>query len=196
MPVMSTLEQAWCRSVPWRAFTRRVAFPWAIGSVELEGNILELGSGSGAMAAELLHRYPAIRLIATDVDPAMRTAARRRLEPFGDRARVMGADATSLPFDDDAFDGVISFIMLHHVIDWEGALAEAARVLRPGGFLVGYDLMLSGPNRLLHRLDRSPHRMATAVGLRAQLGTLPFADVSVRSGLAGTVARFQARAHG
>lgn len=192
MSAMSVLEQAWCRSMPWRAFTRRVVFPWAIGSIELRGDILELGSGSGAMAAELLERYPAIRLTATDVDPAMRSAAVRRLERFGDRARVLEADATRLSFDDASFDGVISFIMLHHVIDWEGALAEAARVLRPDGLLAGYDLMLSGPNRLVHRLDRSPHRMATAEGLRSRLAELPFADVIVRPGLASTVARFRA----
>jgi ubiquinone/menaquinone biosynthesis C-methylase UbiE len=190
MPVMSTLEQAWCRSLPWRQFTRRVVFPWAIGSTELHGDILELGSGSGAMAAELLERYPTIRLTATDVDPAMRSAAARRLERFGERVQVQEADATRLPFPDASFDGVVTFIMLHHVIDWEDALAEAARVLRPGGILAGYDLMLSGPNRLIHRLDRSPHRMATTDGLRSRLAALPFADISVRPGLGGTIARF------
>lgn len=193
MPVMSTVEQAWCRSLPWRQFTRRVVFPWAIGSVELRGDVLELGSGSGAMAAELLKRYPAIRLTATDVDPAMRAAATRRLEPFGARVQVQDADATHLPFDDASFDGVISFIMLHHVIDWEDALAEVARVLRPGGIVAGYDLMRSGPNRLVHRLDRSPHRMASPDDLRARLTELQLADVDVRPGLRGTVARFRAR---
>jgi hypothetical protein len=53
MPVMSAVEQAWCRSLPWRAFSRRVVFPWAIGDTDLLGDVLELGSGSGAMAVEL-----------------------------------------------------------------------------------------------------------------------------------------------
>src|SRR5688572_7220057 len=130
MPIMSTVEQAWCRSAPWRAFTRRVVFPWAIGALDLHGDVLELGSGSGAMAAELLERYPAIRLTATDVDPAMRSDAAKRLAHFGDRVQVQEADATQLPFPDASFDAVVSFIMLHHVIAWEEALAEAARVLR------------------------------------------------------------------
>jgi ubiquinone/menaquinone biosynthesis C-methylase UbiE len=145
------------------------------------------------MAAELLDRYPSIRLTATDVDPAMRAAAARRLAPFGDRADVRDADATGLPFPDASFDGVVSFIMLHHVIDWERALGEIARVLRPGGILVGYDLMLSGVNRLVHRIDRSPHRMATAPELRARLAELPFEDVTVFEGLGAMVARFGAR---
>ena len=171
-------------------FTRRVVVPWAIGPTDLRGDILEVGSGSGAMAAELLERYPTIRLTATDVDPAMRSAASRRLARFGDRVQVQEADATRLPFGDDSFDGVVSFIMLHHVIAWEDALAEMARVLRPGGVLAGYDLMRSGPNRLLHRHGETTHRLATADALRSRLAELPLAEVSVRPGLLGTVARF------
>ena len=193
MPVMSKVEQLWCRSLPWRAFTRRAVFPWALGPAELRGDVLELGSGSGAMAVELLERYPAIRLTATDVDPAMRAAATARLDRYGERATVREADAVNLPFDDATFDAVVSFIMLHHVIDWERALAEIARVLRPGGVFAGYDLVASGPARLLHRVDRSHSRPATAAGLRAELAKLPFDDVAVTGGLGGLVARFTAR---
>ena len=192
MPVMSAIEQAWCRSLPWRAFTRRVVFPWAIGDTVLHGDVLELGSGSGAMAAALLDRYPTIRLTATDVDPAMRDAAAQRLAPYGDRVEVREADATSLPFADGSFDAVVSFIMLHHVIDWEQALAEIARVLRPGGVLVGYDLVESPLSRATHHLDRSPHRMASVAALRARLGELPFAASAVTPVLGGLVTRFHA----
>src|SRR5205807_10382353 len=116
-----------------------------------------------------------------------------RLHRFGDRVQVQEADATQLPFADASFDGVVNFIMLHHVIAWQDALAEAARVLRPGGVLAGYDLMRSGPNRLLHRHDGSRHRLTTAGALRARLAELPLSDVSVRPGLGGMVARFHAR---
>ena len=193
MPVMSRIEQAWCRSLPWRAFTRRVVFPWAIGDTELHGDVLELGSGSGAMAAALLDRYPEIRLTATDVDPAMRAAATSRLAHYGQRAEVREADATQLPFGDASFDAVISFIMLHHVIDWEQALAEIARVLRPGGLFAGYDLVESTMTRLTHRLDRSPHRMTTVEELRAGIGELPFGDITVDPSLGRLVTRFHAR---
>ena len=193
MPVMSRVEQAWCRSLPWRTFTRRAVFPWAIGPADLTGDVLELGSGSGAMAVALLERYPAIRLTATDVDPAMLAAARRRLELFGDRAEVTEADAARLPFGDESFDAVVSFIMLHHVIGWEDALGEVARVLRPGGRIVGYDLVLSRPAKVLHRLDRSPHRLATVTALRERLGELGIVDLSVDTAVGGLVARFGGR---
>ena len=192
MPVMSTIEQAFCRSVPWRAFTQRVVFPSAVGDTGLDGEVLELGSGSGAMAGALLERYPTIRLTATDVDPAMRAAASQRLARHGDRAQVRNADATNLPFDDASFDAVVSFIMLHHVIDWEQALSEIARVLRPGGALAGYDLVESPLSRATHRLDRSPHRMASVAALRARFEELPFTNVSVTPGLGALVTRFRA----
>ena len=193
MPAMSALEQAWCRSLPWRTFTRRVVFPWALPKGALGGDVLELGSGSGANAVELLDRYPEVRLTATDVDPAMVETARVHLMGFGDRAQVQQADATELPFADESFDAVVSFIMLHHVIDWEGALREAARVLRPGGLFAGYDLVESGASRLLHRFDRSPHRLTTTSGLRHRLSEVGMEDVTVATSLGGYVARFHAR---
>ena len=193
MPAMSTVEQAFCRSRPWRWFTRRMIFPWALKGIELDGEVLELGSGSGAMAEELLARFPSIHLVATDVDPGMVEAASRRLTPFGDRFEVHQADATQLPFPDGRFDAVVSFIMLHHTVQWEQALGETARVLRPGGHLAGYDVVESRPARVLHRLDLSPHRLATLPELRAHLGQLPVDNDRVEPALGGLVARFAAR---
>jgi ubiquinone/menaquinone biosynthesis C-methylase UbiE len=193
MPAMSAVEQAFCRSHLWRWFTRRVIFPWALDGLELHGDVLELGSGSGAMAEELLARFPSIRLTATDVDPAMVEAATRRLTGFGDRVEVQQADATRLPFPDGSFDVVGSFIMLHHTVQWEQALGEAVRVLRPGGHLAGYDVVLSRPARALHRIDLSPHRLATIPEVTTHLRQLPVGDVHVEPALRGLVARFAAR---
>jgi len=196
MPTMSLIERAFCRSRLWRAVTRRIVLPWAFGAIQLEGEVLELGSGSGANAAELLARYPTVRFTATDVDPAMLAPARQCLRSFGDRVDVREADATALPFPDASFDAVVTLIMLHHVIDWERALAESVRVLRPGGLVVGYDLVRSVPARVLHRIDRSPHRLATAAALHDRLAELALIDIGVESRLGGLVARFSARRPG
>ena len=192
MPAMSTVERAFCRSGPWRGFSSRVVVPWVLDGRALTGETLELGTGSGAMAEVLLQRFPSIRLRGTDVDPKMVESARSRLAPFGPRVTVEQADATSLPFESGEFDAVVSFLMLHHVIDWERALSEAARVLRPGGMLFGYDLVDTWAAETLHRLDGSPHRLATPDGLRSCLSELGLDDVRTASSLGGLVVRFSA----
>jgi ubiquinone/menaquinone biosynthesis C-methylase UbiE len=181
MPEMSPFEQGFCRSAPWRWFARQIVLPWALQGEQLSGDVLEIGSGSGAMAAELLRRFGDIRLTATDYDDSMVAVARDRLGEFGDRVDVKQADATQLPFPDESFDAVVSFIMLHHVIDWEKALADAARVLRPGGRLLGFDLLANRPTHWMHTADRSHHRMMRWHELRRQTQDLPLLGVLNRS---------------
>lgn len=189
MPEMTTFEQAFCRSAPWRWLARRVVLPWALQGERLSGEVLEIGSGSGAMAAEALRRFPDVRLTATDYDDSMVEVARDRLRGFGDRVDVKHADATQLPFPDESFDAVLSFIMLHHVIEWEKALAEAVRVLRPGGRLLGFDLLDSPSMHWFHRAERSPHRMMRWEELRRETRELPLLGI-LNSGVGGFTARF------
>ena len=89
--------------------------------------ILEIGCGTGGFAERLAAQHPDATLLATDQSARFveLTAAR------GVEARV--ADATQLPFEDDAFDLVVAMWMLYHVPDLDLALAEVRRVLRPGG---------------------------------------------------------------
>ena len=185
MPIMSPIESTFCRSAAWGAFARRVVLPWALAGEELRGGVLEIGGGAGAMAATVARRFPEARLVVTDVDPAMVSAARRRL---GGAARVEQADVTRLPYADGTFDVVTSYLMLHHVIDWEAALAEALRVLRPGGVLLGYDLADTGLARVVHRVDGSPHRLISPAQLREELGSAAVVETS----LAGHLMRFRA----
>ena len=154
MPTMPPFHAAVCRSRPWRAFAGNAVLPWSLQGFEPHGDVLEIGAGSGAMAAELLARYDDVTMTVTDFDEAMVDAGRSRLGEFGDRVTVGQADATALPFADGSFDAVLSWIMLHHAIDWEKALTEAVRVLRPGGHVVGYDLLATRPLRALHAATR------------------------------------------
>lgn len=91
---------------------------------QLSGRVLELGAGRGA-------NFP---LLPADVDwlglePANR--ARRRLARRGHR--VLAASAEAIPLDDDSVDAVLATVVLCSVRDQDRALAETARVLRPGG---------------------------------------------------------------
>ena len=59
-----------CRTRAWGGFARMVILPWGFKARELAGEVLEVGSGSGATAAEILRHFPLVRLTATDYDPS------------------------------------------------------------------------------------------------------------------------------
>lgn len=91
---------------------------------------LEIGCGRGVGAEIALRTFHVGELVATDIDADMLRLARARL---GDRAEVREASADALPFPDASFDVVFDFGIVHHVPRWRDAVAEVARVLRPGG---------------------------------------------------------------
>jgi SAM-dependent methyltransferase len=103
--------------------------------------VLDLGCGAGRHAFEAYRR--GARVVAADLNPvelspvnAMFAAMRDAAEaPPGAAATAVTADATRLPFPDDSFDAVIVAEILEHVPDDTAAMAEIARVLRPGGRL-------------------------------------------------------------
>lgn len=94
------------------------------------GDVLDVGSGDGTLAALLAPVSRSVTLI--DASPRMVEAARRRLESTPSVEVALG-DAHSLPFGDASFDVVMLFNVLASVEDPTRVLEEAARVLRPGG---------------------------------------------------------------
>lgn len=97
--------------------------------------LLDLGCGTGALAALVLERVPGARLSCVDLSPEMVEVARKRL---GDRADVLLCDAERLPFRDGSFDVVWCNDSFHHYPDPERAAFQAWRVLAPGGtFIIG-----------------------------------------------------------
>ena len=191
MPIMSALESAFCRSGPWRLFARRTVLPWALDKHPLRGDVLEIGGGSGAMAAGAASTFGDVRITVTDVDQTMVDAARTRLAVYP-KVNVQKADVTALPFDTGSFDMVTCYLMLHHVIDWEGVLVEVSRVLKPGSTFIGYDLTDTRLARWIHRVDGSPHRLIAPNELADQLQVAGLREISVRESFGGHLMRFQA----
>lgn len=191
MPVMSAIEGAFCRSAPWESFARRVVLPWVLDGYALSGEVLEVGGGSGAMASGVVHRFPDIHLTVTDVDVHMVNRARARLSSNRE-AHVEVADVTGLPFDTGRFDVVTSYLMLHHVINWADALTEIGRVLKPGGVFIGYDLTNTRIARLIHTVDRSPHRILAPDELSDGLTAAGFSAVQTRPSVRDHLMRFRA----
>lgn len=167
---MNLIHRRICRSDGWAQRMHGEALPWACRDVPLDGDVLEIGPGYGVTTRWLLDR--GARLTAVEVDPALAEALRAE---FSDRVAVHTGDGAALPFPDATFDTVVCFTMLHHVpsrAHQDRLLAEAARVLRPGGVFAGMDSRLSLRFRLLHVGDtmvavdpgRFPDRLR-AVGL-------------------------------
>ena len=90
--------------------------------------VLEVGCGRGELAERLAGA--GLEVVAVDLSPRMVELTRRR----GVDARV--GDVQQLPFADGEFDVAVANHMLYHAPDIDRALAELARVLRPGGRLV------------------------------------------------------------
>jgi ubiquinone/menaquinone biosynthesis C-methylase UbiE len=106
------------------------------------GAAADLGCGPGYLAIELAHHAPGLHVTGVDLSDAMLTQAiaNTRLAGVAHRTDFRTADAAALPFPDASLDLVVSTLSLHH---WDDAVAifnEAARVLRPGGAFLLFDL--------------------------------------------------------
>ena len=96
--------------------------------------LLDVGCGDCALASELSRRGAIVT--GLDADPVMIAAARRRFEIEGTQLHLIEGQAERLPFDDAVFDRVVAVTVLCFVQDAARAVAEMARVLKPGGRLV------------------------------------------------------------
>ena len=97
--------------------------------------VLEIGVGLGT--DHLQFARAGARITGVDLTPRCVDLTTRRLEQEGFQPDVRLMDAEALEFDDDAFDAVYSFGVLHHIPSTERAFAEVRRVLRPGGTFLG-----------------------------------------------------------
>jgi ubiquinone/menaquinone biosynthesis C-methylase UbiE len=101
-----------------------------------EGRVLEVAVGTGRD----LPYYPAgVRIVGLDLSPEMLAIARERATESGIDADLREGDAEALPFGDAEFDTVVCALALCSIPRPDVALAEMARVVRPGGSVVLVD---------------------------------------------------------
>ena len=93
--------------------------------------VLEIGTGVGTDARQLIQRGANYTGINTDAGSTLATAT--ALQTFGLPGRVLQMDATRMDFRDASFDFVYTFGVLHHIPDAASTMREIMRVLRPGG---------------------------------------------------------------
>ena len=129
--VAGSMERYYSPGRTWEATLRGL-----IGLLRL-GDVLDVASGDGALAELIAARTRS--LTCFDASETVIEAARRRLARQGN-VRFIQGDMLALPFADAAFDQVMIMNCLTHARAPKKVLAEAARVLKPGGDLVGVTL--------------------------------------------------------
>lgn len=112
---------------------------WQFGQFSLPetADVLSVGCGPGDLWPDVSRVVPGSwTLTLTDFSAGMlETAGVNLADELADQTRFAAADAAGLPFDDASFDAATANHMLYHVPDRDAAIAELARVLRPGGRL-------------------------------------------------------------
>lgn len=107
----------------------------------------DLGCGTGA-TTEALAPFVA-KVVAVDESPEMLEAAHHRLANYEDEGRVelRHGSLEALPAEDGELDAALLMLVLHHLSDPAAVLAEAARVLAPGGRLLVVDMLAHDESR-------------------------------------------------
>jgi ubiquinone/menaquinone biosynthesis C-methylase UbiE len=129
--------------------------------------IIEIGCGTGNLTIKTKQAQPAAEVVGSDPDPKALARAERKAQGLHG-IRFERAYAQKLPHPDGEFDRVLSALMFHHIpTDLKGpAVAEAFRVLRPGGRLHLLDFggdITPADGFLARRIQRS-HTIAGNLG--------------------------------
>jgi demethylmenaquinone methyltransferase/2-methoxy-6-polyprenyl-1,4-benzoquinol methylase len=112
----------------WRSFL--------VSRVPPDGlRVLDVATGTAAVALELARAQPARTVVGVDQSPEMLEAGRERVvrAGMGERIELREGRAEALPFADGEFDALTFTYLLRYVDDVPATLRELARVVRPGG---------------------------------------------------------------
>ena len=118
----------------------------------VNGDVLDLCAGTMDFSAALAGRSRSV--VAVDFCQPMLDAGQAKI-PAGANVRSLCADARAIPLADASFDGIVAGFGIRNVPEPERALAEAARLLRPGGVFVVVDFFR--PETLLARFFSSTY---------------------------------------
>jgi SAM-dependent methyltransferase len=165
-----------CGSPEWAEYLQTEVLPVVTRDVDLGHAMLEIGPGPGAATDWLRHKVRQLTVVEVD-----ETAAARLTERYsGTNVEVRTGSGAELDCKDACVDSVGTFTMLHHVPTLalqNKILAEAFRVLRPGGVLVGSDSM---PGNDLHHFHADDtYNPVDPASLFARLQTIGFSQITV-----------------
>ncbi len=141
-------------------------------------SILEIGCGQGVGARILHDCFSPRKYVGVDLDSKMISRARKKGQGLAN-AEFLQGDASSLAFDDESFDLVVDFGIIHHIPNWQDALTEVHRTLKSNGEFLFEELPLEtweqGIGRPLKKiLDHPYDRMFRQREFMDQLKNLGF----------------------
>jgi SAM-dependent methyltransferase len=123
----------------------------ALAQLQDGQRVLDVGCGFGGTLARINSQRARMALVGVNVDPRQLSIC-AEIEPQHDnRLDWQVADACALPFADASFERVLCVEAMFHFASRQRTLAEAARVLAPGGALVGTDMLVAPAARALDR---------------------------------------------
>ncbi|CDO27692.1 class I SAM-dependent methyltransferase [Mycolicibacterium porcinum] len=141
---------------------------FAAGNVADGQKLLDAGCGFGGTIQQVNGTYSNMDLTGLNIDPRQLAAAEAQTTPTnGNTIAWVEADACQLPFEDNSFDRVLAVECIFHFPSREKFLAEAARVLKPGGYLAVSDFVPT-----LMFFGKTPIWMAIRPRIAKSYGTL------------------------
>jgi len=130
----------------WSRLAGDVFLDWLDAPANLRW--LDVGCGNGVFTEALIARCAPVEVIA--VDPSEGQIAYARTRPGAKAAQFRVGDAQALPFDDDRFDVAVMALVITFLSDPAKAVAELARVVRPGGWVATYMWDVPGGGTPVH----------------------------------------------
>jgi ubiquinone/menaquinone biosynthesis C-methylase UbiE len=108
---------------------------------------LDVACGTGRFMAQILHTFPRLLLTGLDLSPPYAEAARKAVRHWP-QVDIVEAQAEAMPFEDEGFDSLISIYLFHELPPRvrPQVIAEAARILKPGGAFIVADSLQFGDN--------------------------------------------------
>jgi ubiquinone/menaquinone biosynthesis C-methylase UbiE len=136
----------WVAGMPHMRLMRRLVAARAV-QMASRGEAVDLGCGPGQLVIAMAGQAPDLHVTGVDLSDEMLAQANENAQCAGLASRVSfrPGDAQQIPFPDGSLDLVVSTASLHHWSDPVSVLSEIARVVRPGGSFLIFDLRRDMP---------------------------------------------------
>jgi SAM-dependent methyltransferase len=154
--------------------------------------VVDVGCGTGNLSRAVAERWPTCDVVGVDPSATFVEAARNRAADLGGRVRFETGGADDLPLDDGSVDAALALLVLNFAPDADAAVAQMARVTRPGGVLAAAVWDYGRRMGMLRTLWDAAGRLDASVAGQDE-ATMPLGrpggltDLWERSGLVGVV---------